>query len=69
MTLSDSRADRRLIAPLRPQPSPDTGLPQLPGSPSQRAVPTTPMDRNRCIGRLLPCPTRAFPESQAGRRP
>ena len=68
-TLSDSRADRRLTAPLRPQPSSDTGLPQLPSSPFQHAVPTTPMDRSGCICRLLPCSTRAFPVSQAGRRP
>jgi hypothetical protein len=27
------------------------------------------MDRNGCVCRLLPHPTRAFPESQAGRRP
>src|SRR5690349_23755601 len=33
----DSRADRRLTAPLRPQPSPNTGLPQLPGSPFEPA--------------------------------
>jgi hypothetical protein len=69
MTLSDARADRRLTAPLRSQPSPNTGLPQLPGSPFEHAVPTTPMDRDGCICRLLPHPTRAFPESQAGRRP
>jgi hypothetical protein len=69
MTLSDSRADRRLTAPLRPQPSPNTGLPQLPGSPFEHAVPITPMDRNGCVCRLLPHPTRAFPESQAGRHP
>ena len=56
-------------APLRPQPSPDTGLPQLPGSPFEHAVPITPMDRNGCVCRLLPHPTRAFPESQAGRHP
>ena len=69
MTLSDSRADRRLTAPLRPQPSSNTGLPQLPGSPFEHAVPITPMDRNGCVCRLLPHPTRAFPESQAGRHP
>jgi|tagenome__1003787_1003787.scaffolds.fasta_scaffold20976022_7 hypothetical protein len=69
MTLSDSRADRRLTAPLRPQPSPNTGLPQLPDSPFEHAVPITPMDRNGCVCRLLPHPTRAFPESQAARRP
>ena len=45
------------------------GPPPLPGSPFQRAVPNPPMDQNRCICRLLPCSTRAFPVSQAGRRP
>ena len=40
---------------------PDTGLPQLPGSPFQHAVPITPMDRNGCVCRLLPCPPRPSP--------
>ena len=31
MTLSDSRTDRHLAAPLRPLPSSRTGLPQVPG--------------------------------------
>jgi hypothetical protein len=53
----------------RSLPSSTTGLPQLPGSPFRHAVPTTPMDRNRCVCRLLPCSTWAFPEIQAGRRP
>ncbi len=44
-TLSDSRLDRRLKTTLRPQPSPRTGLPRLPGTPFRRAVPTTPADR------------------------
>ena len=61
--------DLHLTAPLRPQPSPDTGLPQLPGPPFQRAVPNTPMGQNGCFCRLLPRSTRAFPVSQAGRRP
>ena len=43
---------------LRPLPSPATGLPRLPLSPSLRAVPTTPADRNGCIRRLLPRSTR-----------
>ena len=60
-TLSDSRADRRPIASLRPLPSPDTGLPQLPGPPFQHAVPTTPMDRNGCVCRLLPRPLGPSP--------
>jgi hypothetical protein len=68
-TLSDSRQHRRPSAPLRPLPPCQTGLPLLPGSPFRHAVPTTPMDRNGCICRLLPRPTRAFPVIQAGRRP
>ena len=46
---------------LRPLPSPATGLPRLPVSPSLRAVPTTPADRNGCIRRLLPHSTRPSP--------
>ena len=46
---------------LRPLPSPATGLPRLPVSPSLRAVPTTPADRNGCIRRLLPRSTRPSP--------
>ena len=46
---------------LRPLLSPATGLPRLPVSPSLRAVPTTPADRNRCIRRLLPRSTRPSP--------
>ena len=46
---------------LRPLPSPATGLPRLPVSPSLRAVPTTPADRNGCIRRLLPRFTRPSP--------
>jgi hypothetical protein len=56
-------------ATLRPLPSPMMGLPQLPGSPFRHAVPTTPMDQSGCVWRLLPRSTRAFPVSQAGRRP
>ena len=51
------------------RPPSHAGLPQLPGSPSRHAVPTTPMDRNGCVCRLLPRSTRAFPVTQAGRRP
>ena len=43
------------------QPSPATGLPRLPVSPSLRAVPTAPADRNGCIRRLLPRSTRPSP--------
>ncbi len=50
-----------LYAPLRPLPSLRTGLPRLPETPFQRAVPTTPADRDRCICRLLPRPTRPSP--------
>ena len=57
------------LTTLRPLPSCRTGLPQLPGSPFQHAVPTTPMDRNGRVCRLLPRSTRAFPVIQAGRRP
>ena len=48
--------DRCLTAPLRPLPSPTTGLPRLRDPLSRRAVPITPVDRSRCICRLLPCP-------------
>ena len=52
----------------RPLPSPRTGLPRLPASPFQRAVPTTPADRT---GAHVDCfPIRAaFPVIQAGRHP
>ena len=40
---------------------PATGLPRLPVSPSLRAVPTTPTDRNGCIRRLLPRSTWPSP--------
>ena len=49
------------LAALRSLPSCRTGLPRLPASPSQRAVPTTPADRDGCVGRLLPCPARPSP--------
>ena len=47
-----ARTDRQDDVEARPRP--DTGLPQLPGSPFRHAVPTTPMDRNGCVCRLLP---------------
>ena len=53
-TLSDSRTDRCLAAPLRPLPPSSAGLPRLRDPLSRRAVPTTPVDRSRCICRLLP---------------
>ena len=43
------------------RPPAGTGLPRLPGSPFQRAVPITPVDRNGCICRLLPHSTRPSP--------
>jgi hypothetical protein len=48
--------DRRSTASLRPLPSPAAGLPRLRDPLSRRAVPLTPVDRSRCICRLLPCP-------------
>ncbi len=65
------RLPLRTAAPrmaLRPLPSPGTGLPPLPASPLQHAVPTTPTDR---AGTRVDCfPARAaFPVMQAGRHP
>jgi hypothetical protein len=54
MTLSDSRLDPCPSTPLRPLPSSRTGLPRLRDPLSRRAVPPTPVDRSRCICRLLP---------------
>ncbi len=67
-TLSDSRLDRRLKTTLRPQPSPRTGLPQLPGTPFRRAVPTTPADRAGALVDFFPA-RAAFPKWQEGRHP
>ena len=53
-TLSDSRTNRCPTAPLRPLPSSSTGLPRLRDPLSRRAVPITPVDRSRCLCRLLP---------------
>ena len=47
--------------PLTVRPSPGSGLPRLPASPFQRAMPNTPADRNGCICRLLPHPARPSP--------
>ncbi len=49
------------IAVLEVRPPTGTGLPRLPGSPFQRAVPITPVDRSGCICRLLPHSTRPSP--------
>jgi len=61
MTLSDTRTDRHLTASLRPQPSPDTGLTQLPGPPFQRAVPNTPMGQNGASVGYFPVPLGPSP--------
>ena len=53
-TQSDSRSSRCPTAPLRPLPSLSTGLPRLRDPLSRRAVPITPVDRSRCVCRLLP---------------
>jgi hypothetical protein len=42
-----------ITAPLRPLPSSATGLPRLRNHLSRRAAPLTPVDRSRCICRLL----------------
>jgi hypothetical protein len=55
-------------APLRLLPSPGTGLPRLPASPFQRAVPTTPADRAGALVDFFPAHA-AFPVIQAGRHP
>ena len=53
-TLSDSRMDRCLAAPLRPPPSSCADLPRLRDPLSRRAAPLTLVDRSGCICRLLP---------------
>ncbi len=50
-----------LTTTLELRPPTGTGLPRLPGPPSQRAVPITPVDRSGCIRRLLPLSTRPSP--------
>ncbi len=50
-----------LATTLELRPPTETGLPRLPGPPSQRAVPITPVDRSGCICRLLPHSTRPSP--------
>jgi hypothetical protein len=57
----------RLAAPLRPLPSSSTGLPS-PDS-YRGAVPITPVDRSRCICRLLPQTVLPYPVLRPGRRP
>ena len=50
-----------LATTLELRPPTGTGLPRLPGPPSQRAVPITPVDRSGCMRRLLPHSTRPSP--------
>ena len=47
---------------LRARPSSPPGLPRLPVSLFQRAVPTTPADQDGCTCRLLPRPARPSPD-------
>src|SRR5258708_21761910 len=46
---------------LEARPPSGAGLPQLPASPFRHAVPTTPMDQNGCVCRLLPRPLGPSP--------
>ncbi len=57
-----------LYATSRPLPSPTTGLPRLPASPFQRAVPITPADRTGAGVDYFPVHT-AFPAFWPGRHP
>ena len=57
-----------LLATSRPLPSPSTGLPRLPASPFQRAVPITPADRTGACVDYFPVHT-AFPAFRPGRHP
>ena len=57
-----------LLATSRPLPSPSTGLPRLPASPFQRAVPITPADRTGACVDYFPVHT-AFPAFWPGRHP
>jgi hypothetical protein len=57
-----------LLAASRPLPSPATGLPRLPASPFQRAVPITPADRTGAPVDYFPVHT-AFPAFRPGRHP
>jgi hypothetical protein len=67
-TPSDPHLCRRLSASLRPLPSLMMGLPRLPASPFQRAVP---IPRRIKAGALVDCfpAYAAFPVIQAGRHP
>jgi len=56
------------LATSRLLPSPTTGLPRLPASPFQRAVPTTPADRTGAYVDYFPVHT-AFPAFWPGRHP
>src|SRR4029077_18459235 len=57
-----------LLAASKPLPSPATGLPRLPASPFQRAVPITPADRTGAPVDYFPVHT-AFPAFRPGRHP
>ena len=57
-----------LLAASRPLPSPATGLPRLPASPFQRAVPITPADRTGACVDYFAVHT-AFPAFRPGRHP
>ena len=59
--LIDVIVDRSIGRQARPVPSPATGLPRLPVSPSLRAVPTTPADRKRVHSSVTPPFHAAFP--------
>jgi hypothetical protein len=58
-----------LLATSRPLPSPTTGLPRLPASPFQRAVPTTPADRTAAACVDYFAVHTAFPAFRPGRHP
>src|SRR5512144_2924728 len=61
MALSDARQHRRPRQRWGRNPPCCTGLPRRPAPPFQRAVPTTPADRDGCSCRLLPRPARPSP--------
>jgi hypothetical protein len=68
MTLSDSRTVRCQTHSVEAATSDRAGLPRLPASPFQRAVPNTPMDRTGACVDCFPVHP-AFPDVPAGRHP